>query len=417
MKILHVVHQFMPERVGGTEIYTLGLSRGLLERGYEVAIFHRVPGSPGLTQTVWDGVPVYRAAAGHMTPWTVFRATFGNRHLERAFSKTLSDFDPDLVHVQHLMGLPASLVSEAWRRRYPLLLTLHDYWFICANAQLLTNYDSTVCAGPALGGVNCGRCALARAEAPYLWPLSPALQPLFVRRRRMLRRILDHFRWIISPSRFLVQKITEWGAPVERLLNLPNGIDIGGALPRAGRSQPAGPVRVAYIGGLASQKGVHVLIDAFNGLDRDATLEIYGDLGQFPDYVDSLRKSVQSPRISFGGRLDRVGVWRTLSEIDALVMPSLWYENAPVVIQEARAAGVPVVASDLGAITEWLRDGVDSLLAPPGDVSAWRAALQRLVDEPDLLPRLRANIPAPMTVDGHLGRLESLYAQLIETAE
>jgi glycosyltransferase involved in cell wall biosynthesis len=412
MRILQVIHQFFPDRVGGTEVYTQSLARALIARNHQVAVFHRAPGRSGLTRAEWEGVLTYRACAGPMTPWPAFRATFGEPGLERAFSETLDDFRPDVIHVQHLMGLPVSLVAQARRRQLPLALTLHDYWFICANAQLVTNDDQRICQGPRHGGVNCARCALARAGAPFLFPCAPMLMPLFFMRSRLLRCVLDQMALIIAPSRFLQERMVAWGIAPERLLYLPHGIDVSGARPRSPRA--VGSRHFAYIGGLAFQKGVHVLIEAFNDLDRDATLEIYGDPTQFPQYCQQLSAMAHSPQITFGGRLDRAGVWRVLSEIDALLVPSVWYENAPVVIQEALVAQVPVIASGLGALSEWVQDGVNGLLVPPGSAAAWRLALQRLVDEPNLLSHLQANIHPPMMLAEHVSRIEALYHKLVD---
>ncbi|MCX8068494.1 MAG: glycosyl transferase group 1, partial [Anaerolineae bacterium] len=74
-----------------------------------------------------------------------------------------------------------------------------------------------------------------------------------------------------------------------------------------------------------------------------------------------------------------------------------------------------VLASRLGALAERVRDGVDGLLLPPGDVTAWRAAIQRLIDDPDLLSRLRAGVQPPMTMEEHVERLEAIYAQVLRS--
>jgi glycosyltransferase involved in cell wall biosynthesis len=100
-------------------------------------------------------------------------------------------------------------------------------------------------------------------------------------------------------------------------------------------------------------------------------------------------------------------------QVDVVVVPSLWYEAYSFLVSEAFAAGLPVLASRLGALADRVRDGVDGLLLPPGDIMAWRAAMQRLLDEPDLLPRLRAGVRPPMTMEEHVDRLETLYAQII----
>jgi glycosyltransferase involved in cell wall biosynthesis len=95
-----------------------------------------------------------------------------------------------------------------------------------------------------------------------------------------------------------------------------------------------------------------------------------------------------------------------------VVVPSLWFENSPVVIQEARAAGVPVVASRHGALVEKVRDGVDGLLFTPGDAGALRQALLRVAEEPGLLVRLRLGVPPAMDLGEHVEKLEQIYEQV-----
>jgi glycosyltransferase involved in cell wall biosynthesis len=97
-----------------------------------------------------------------------------------------------------------------------------------------------------------------------------------------------------------------------------------------------------------------------------------------------------------------------LSQVDLLTVPSLWHETFSLVTHEAFAAGVPVIASRVGAMSEAVQDGVNGLLLPPGDVNAWQVALQRLVNEPGLIEGLRTNVHPPLTLDAHVQRLESL---------
>lgn len=408
MRLLFVVHQYPPDRIGGTEVYTQGVARGLQARGHQTAVYYRAGGTPQLDRTKREDVRVYRASGGAMTSWGVFRSTFGNRHLDRSFSKVLEEFRPDWIHFQHLMGFPTSLVDQATSKGIPFGFTFHDYWFICANAQLLTNYDQQLCEGPESGGLNCARCALSRAGTKILQPVSPVLVPLFALRRKLLERALEKAAWLIAPSKFLMQRMQQWGAPRDRFVHLPNGIDTEEATQSA--SAPSDrPLRVVYIGGLAHQKGVHILIEAFNREELDATLEVYGDPTHFPAYAGELLAMIRSPKITFGGRLARDGVWRVLARSDVLAMPSLWYENAPVVIQEAFAAGLPVIASNLGAIREWVRHQEDGLLVEPGDPAAWLRTISRLAEDRMLLSHLRSNVPSPMTISEHLDRLEGLY--------
>ena len=107
------------------------------------------------------------------------------------------------------------------------------------------------------------------------------------------------------------------------------------------------------------------------------------------------------------GRLTREEVWSTLAQVDAVVVPSLWYETFSLVVHEAFTAGVPVIASRLGALREKVRHGVNGLLISPGDVEAWRETLEQLMAEPSLLAHLKMNVRPPMTMRKHASRLRS----------
>ena len=129
-----------------------------------------------------------------------------------------------------------------------------------------------------------------------------------------------------------------------------------------------------------------------------------------PAYAQQLR-SRAGPRVRFMGGLSREQVWACLAEVDMLAVPSLWYEAFSLIAHEAFVAGVPVIASRLGALAEVVHEGVNGLLVPPQDVDAWTAALQRLVDEPLLLERLRAGVRQPLDVTQHVQFLCDVYGR------
>jgi glycosyltransferase involved in cell wall biosynthesis len=410
MRVLHVVHQYPPDRIGGAELYTQAISRALARRGHAVAVFYRrdAPGR-GLQHRMEDGVRIYAVWDGEAGPARRFFYTFRNPWIHRALIRAVDEFHPDVIHIQHLMGLPASLINAARLRSIPFILTLHDYWWLCLNAQLLTNYSGEVCEGPRYW--NCARCMLARAGVPELWPAIPFLAGLSAWRNRVLRAVLEEASVLIAPTEFVRHWHVAHGVPEEKIIVLPHGLEkpVLSATP----SRPAdGTIRFAYIGGLSWQKGVHMLVEAFSGICGKAELWIAGDESFDPAYVSRLR-ALATPNVRFLGRLDRIGVWQALMQVDVVVVPSLWYEAYSFLVSEAFAAGLPVLASRLGALADRVRDGVDGLLLPPGDIMAWRAAMQRLLDEPDLLPRLRAGVRPPMTMEEHVDRLETLYAQII----
>lgn len=410
MRILHVVHQYPPEKVGGAELYTQVVSRALARRGHTVTVFYRRD-APGQGTERWeeDGVQVYAAWDGVAGPARRFLMTFGNRFLHKAFREVLEEFRPEVVHIQHLMGLPVSLVDLIRQRGLPILITLHDYWWVCSNAQLLTNYSQEVCDGPR-GYWNCARCVLSRAGHPRMVVALPMLAALIAHRNRLLRRAVDVAGFLIAPTAFVRRWYTLHGFPAGKIALLPHGLEYPTGLPP--HRPPDGRIRLLYVGGLSWQKGVHTLVEAFSGVSGDAELWIAGDESADPTYVSRLR-SLSGPNVHFLGRLDREEVWSALARVDVVAVPSLWYEAYSFLISEAFAAGRPVLASQLGALADRVRDGVDGLLLPPGDVAAWRAAIQRLIEDPNLLPRLRANVRPPMTMEEHVERLEALYTQAV----
>ncbi|MCA9959066.1 MAG: glycosyltransferase, partial [Anaerolineales bacterium] len=229
MRILHLVHQYVPEHVGGVELYTQMMAHYQQQRGHETAVFtptnYPITHQPTTVATE-DGTHVYRIPAGRRSRNRVFRDTFYQPHLHRALQATLAHERPDVVHIQHLMGLPFSLVKAITQAQIPFLITLHDYWYGCANAQLITNDTETLCAGPDAHYHNCGRCLLARAGQPHFYALAPAVAPLMAARNRHLRHILPRAHAVVTLTQFVQQAYEKMGLPTANFVLSPLGIDV-----------------------------------------------------------------------------------------------------------------------------------------------------------------------------------------------
>ncbi|MEZ4836963.1 MAG: glycosyltransferase family 4 protein, partial [Caldilineaceae bacterium] len=413
LRVLHLVHQYPPEHLGGTELYTQTVARALSARSHPVSVFtRRNAHGAGRAETLDADVAVHLAWNGALSPTQRFLTTFGNADLERNFDSVLADFRPDLVHIQHLMGLPTSLLHSIRRRGIPYIVTLHDFWWVCANAQLVTNYSGEICNGPNLW-LNCARCALARGQQNALWPAIPALAVMLARRGGGLRRVLEDAACLIAPSRFVKDWYAEHGIAAGHIRVLSHGID---APPHTREDNTDHPRRFLYAGGLAWQKGVHIAVEALAGVRGDSSLWIAGDETFDPAYSARLRAlaaNAPAGQVRFLGRLSRAQLWQTLAQVDAVVVPSLWYETFSLIVHEAFAAGVPVVVSNLGALAEAVRHQIDGLRVEPGDVDAWRKTLQRLVDDPTLATTLAAQIRPPMTLDDHITQLQQIYRQAV----
>jgi glycosyltransferase involved in cell wall biosynthesis len=219
---------------------------------------------------------------------------------------------------------------------------------------------------------------------------------------------------ILAPSRFLRDVFARNGIPAERITPIEFGMppvsfdQFGPAQPRR-RDEP---LRVGFLGSLMPDKGVHVLIDAFNRLPAGAAeLHVFG--GAFdPPYHEELLRLARHPGIRWRGELPHADRWRALGEIDVLVVPSVWYENSPLTIHEARLAKVPVVASAIGGIPELVQHGVTGATFPAGDAAALAACLQAIIADRSRLDAWRRAIPAPKTLDTHAGEIDALYREL-----
>jgi glycosyltransferase involved in cell wall biosynthesis len=435
VRILQVVHDFVPETMAGTEINTHKLALDLHARyGHEVHVFCRG----------WDlACEPYRERDEWVGPLRVRRVDFGaggprnrwRRHdesLEAALRHMIEAVRPQLVHVQHFIYLSTAVVAIAKEYGVPVVSSLRNFWFRCPLGTLLYHDDSPCQRSPGTGCLSClwpDQAGRRRKLIPWR-QLNPLLieayerfgehAPLPPQAADILSSLTtwgEEFRAALlsadrlhSPSRFLKGQLIGFGVPAERVAVVVNGADYDPARVRAKRR--GARLRVGMMG-MHRIKGLHVLIEAFRGLPGDAAeLRIYG---QVPDqqYVAAQRRRAEGCNVTFSGTFDREQLYEVFAELDVLVVPSIWYENCPTVIGEAFATGTPVIASDIGGMAEAVRDGVNGLLFRAGDAASLRERLERLIAAPDLVATLAANIVPPLTVQQCTDGIVDVYEQVV----
>jgi glycosyltransferase involved in cell wall biosynthesis len=210
----------------------------------------------------------------------------------------------------------------------------------------------------------------------------------------------------------------ENGINSELIHQVPFGIDTK-IVENHTKKTPSQELRIGYIGTLFEHKGVDTLIEAFQLLDTNAkaNLTIYGNLNQFPDYGQYLENLVQSHpasrnKIRFAGTFANEKIGQVLENIDILVVPSRWYENTPLVIQTALAAKTPLIATDLGGMSEIIKDGHNGLLFPVNDSQALSKCFQLLMKKPELLQKFAENIAPERTTSDMVDDIEKIYEQV-----
>jgi glycosyltransferase involved in cell wall biosynthesis len=417
MRILQVIHQYLPKHQAGSEIYTHSLSKALKQLGHEVRVFtYEYGGGPDTGEAVWeeyDSIPIYRV---YHSPdaWGRFywigqaAHSFKDDWVGIRFGDVLREFQPEIVHAQHLHNVSGTVVRQAKQARIPVVMTLHDYWLMCPRINLY-DYQKQICTH-SYGGWRCGRCMELSSRMGLGAGLSHLLAPLFAYRRQYLRTVIREIDLFISPSNFLRRQLINFGIPARKVITSDNGYDVSRFLGYKRIESPQ--FRVGYIGSHMEHKGIHLLIAAFRKLAGDAVLKFYGDATVQPAYGRRIREMAQGdPRIQFCGRFENDRIAKVLSEIDVLVIPSLWYENSPLTIHEAFLARVPVVAAGLGGMAEFVQDGANGLHFEFGDSEDLYRKLTLLERDRSRLAALD-KFPAVKTIRENAEELVNIYETL-----
>ncbi|HET7294321.1 MAG TPA: glycosyltransferase [Vicinamibacteria bacterium] len=403
MRILFAHQGYPPEASGGSELYLEGLARALATR-HDVAVLHR-SADPAredhdVVEASRDGVRLFAVNNLHRRHHG-FEA-YRDPDLAVAAERVIESFAPEVVHVHHLNGLSTGLVFEARRRGVPVVVTLHDFWPACPLGQLV-NLRLEVCPGPT------PRRCLSCVGAQVAWRPSR-----IAARLETMCEALRAADAVLAPSRFLADRLAALGFP--GIEHLPNGLP---PLHVDRRARAAGPVRFGFVGACIPSKGVHVLAEAFARLEHPrAALGIHGAFASYhgdEGYERRVRERLRGvPAAELCGPFPRARLAQVLADLDVLVVPSVWEENAPLVVEEAFQARRPVVAADHGGLRERIRHGVDGLLFRPGDVDGLTRAMRRLLDEPGLLDGLGRAPLAPVAVEAHAEALLERYARARE---
>jgi glycosyltransferase involved in cell wall biosynthesis len=206
--------------------------------------------------------------------------------------------------------------------------------------------------------------------------------------------------------------------PAERLETLAYGHELDGFRARPRTSSES--VRIAFLGTLAPHKAPHLLLEAFGRLPAElrarATLTLHGPKHHFPEYVAALERQARELGARMPGALAREDVPATLAELDLVVVPSVWFENSPLAIHEARAARTAVLVSDLGGMAELVEPGRQGWRFRAGDAGDLAAALERVLRDPSVLATLDFE-PPPKDMRLHAAELEERYAAVLRDRE
>lgn len=428
MRILYVLHTWHPEGKGGTEMHAHAMARALARKGHQLGVFSRT-GRPDRPEyeitTEWEGPVSITRINNTFRDVPNFEWIYRNRHVHEAFEKELAEFKPDLVHIHHLTGLSTTIIESMKARGLPVVLTLHDFWTVCPRGQRMTR-DLKLCESidrrqcySCLGGLwphIFGDLENERLVVDLRGRLSPAVLAEWDRHMSYVLNLCDV---LVAPSAFHRERMLDFPLDPERIVALPHGLDHA---PFDGRFRPASPpARIGFIGSVIPVKGVHILVEAFRRLGRpELSLEIHGEIAPFHDdrtYGERLRELAKGlPNVHFHGPYDAERVGTVLEGIDVLVVPSLWWETYCLTIREGLLAGIPVLASDLGAMREALDGERDGILFRAGDPDDLKEKLELLLDDAHFRTRFYNRGASVKTLDQGVEETEDVYLSAVKSA-
>jgi glycosyltransferase involved in cell wall biosynthesis len=412
MRVLVVAHNHPDFHPGGTEIFAHDLFQEYRARPDTEALFlaatnriHREQ-RPGTSfQSVGDAPDEIVMWSGHFDRF--YLSQIDAYGVVPHLVSLLEEFRPDVVHIHHTLLIGVEFIALV-RRILPaarIVMTLHDYYVICAHDGLMMRTK---------GRERCDRSSPGRCSNCF-----PDISAdKFLLRERFLKTMLGQVDRLIAPSQFLKDRFVEWGLPAEAIEVVPNGRPGAEVAPHRLSADGRRPV-FGYFGNLNPWKGVPNLLKAAQRLiatgSDDFELRLHGGAPfqskEFVETIDSLIEATD-PYVVRLGPYRREDIPALISAVDWVVVPSIWWENAPLVIQEAFLHRRPVIASNIGGMAEAVRDGIDGLHARPDDPVSLANAMRRAMDTPDLWDRLVSGIRPPADIAEVAERHLELYGRI-----
>jgi glycosyltransferase involved in cell wall biosynthesis/MoaA/NifB/PqqE/SkfB family radical SAM enzyme len=426
MKVLQVIHGYPMRYNAGSEVYTQTLVQGLAAR-HDVQVFTREEDPFASDYSLRGDVdPDDARVRLHLVNMPRSRDRYRHAGVDGRFTQVLESFRPDIVHVGHLNHLSTSILAEAAAREIPIVYTLHDYWLMCPRGQFMQMHPvDPEDLWAACDGQDDRKCA-ERCYSRYFSGTPEEREEDVEHWSRWVGRRMAHMREMtelvdlfIAPARYLLDRFRrDFGLPARKVTYLDYGFELGRL--RGRRRDESQPFTFGYIGTHVAAKGIHQLLAAFGALSGESRLRIWGrHRGQETEALRAIARGLP------GGAAQRVEwlpeyrnqdvVRDVFDHVDAIVVPSVWVENSPLVIHEALQARVPVITADVGGMAEYVRHEQNGLLFRHRDAVSLSAQMQRLACDRQLATRLgqrgyvqsdSGDIP---DIGTHVAEMERIY--------
>ncbi len=394
---------------GGDSTYTFNLADLLKQNGHQVAFFamqdpeNLKDENEDLFVSHIDFREMNRSKSINSGIRVAGRVIY-SVEARKKFAIALDRIKPDIVHLQNIHGhITPSIIFEAKKRKLPVVWTLHDYKMICPNTHFLIDASNQICE--ACGNGKYYHAVLKQCKKGSLLASTMACAEAYAHWLMGVRNLPDFF---LAPSNFLRSKLLQRGFSPEKVLHLPLFLK-----DKMFNSQTQDSGYILFFAKLDPLKGIFPFIEACRKA-QDVTVKIAGGVED-----ESVKQQLDSlpPNTKYLGRQHGEALRDLISGARAVVLPSLCYENQPFSITEAFAAGKPVIASDLGGMSELVKDKERGFLVDPGDVNGLAEAMTWMHEHPEEAKKMgekaRAYALEEHSEQIHYKRIMSIYQRLI----
>lgn len=386
MKICYITNLYPPHVLGGAEIVVKKIATQMAKKHTVIIITTSPDNNPHTIKQ--DSIiiyqlnttklyPVYKQteASGVKKPlWHLF--DLWNNDTYNKIRQILIDEDIDIVHINNFKGLSLSCFKTGSDLNIPIVFESHDFSLICPRANLIRG-NNTLCKKRNF-------CCNSYVN--------------------IQRKLLDnHVDLLISPSNFMINKFKENNFfRNTSSVKIPLAIECNTNKTRKSYDT----IDITYIGTLGKHKGVQTLIEAFKSIEnRDIKLHI---IGKGYDEEEFRKLAESDERIVFHGFVDNSKIQHFYELSNVIIIPSICYDNSPLVIYESFSNYTPVIGSNIGGIPELIKDGVNGYLFEPGNIYDLKEKLEKIINNRELLVDLENNAGKSLPVDSMKVMIDSL---------
>jgi len=379
MHVLYLIHQFYPEHYSGTERVIFGTASYMQKLGHKVTVLtysHNNESYPYekdeilYKKYIFEGISVIAVKSNAPE----YNNSYFIENESSVHQDIVKEINPDLIHVGHLMYMNAFLKAGE-KLNIPYVVSLTDFWLICHKGQMTLDIG-TLCSGPEKGK-HCQKMC-GGLEKEY-----------YQKRFQQACKILTDSSANIVSSNFLQNMMTHAISDFKSI-NIPYGLNFTYLDVNNKHYKSDSEINFLFSGTLSKHKGIDTTIKVFKSLkNKKFTLNIYGD-GPLRSYVENEIKKEEN--IHFFGAYLKEDTKNLIKNNDVVLVPSAWYENNPIILQEMIAANIPPIVSNVGSLPEMVENEKTGFVFEMSNANDLKVVIESIINNPAQLNEIKTNM-------------------------